>query len=191
MKTWIALGLVLLIAVWWIAAAPRPEIRCCIAESVVFDPATAEAIKAVDRSSDFAAALEEFGSELPRYDDAVLLEGGTKALVTATDGKIWTVDLATHAAEPLVDVPLMAYGIHEAPSDPNHVYLCASHSYGETYPPSEAAGLYRLALDTREIAPIVLRVPDTAIDHERPVVYADSDPKAPELQRDGSGAARS
>ena len=42
MKRWIVAGLVVLIAVWWVAAAPRPEIT--IADAVAFDPSTAEAI---------------------------------------------------------------------------------------------------------------------------------------------------
>jgi len=186
MKKWIGIGLVLLIVIWWIAAAPRPEIRCCVAESISFDPKTAAAIAAVEHSADFAAGLEHFRSNLPGYDDVVLLTGGTRALVTATDGKIWSVDLATHAVEPFVDAPLMAFGIHEAPGDPNHVYFCSSNAYGEPFP-GEAVGLYRLALDTRKIEPIVLEVPATLIDPDHPVVYADNDPKAPELRRDGSG----
>ncbi|MGH8898044.1 MAG: hypothetical protein ACRDZ4_13735 [Egibacteraceae bacterium] len=187
MKKWLVAGLVLLLGIWWIAAAPRREIR--IAESVVVDPSTAKAIAAVDRSAEFAEGLERFPSNLPNFDDVAFLEGGTTALVTATDGKIWTVDLPTHAAQPFVDVPLMAYGIHEAPGDPNHVYFCASRSYGTPHP-DEAVGLYRLALDDRSIQPIVREVPATDLDHERPVVYGDGDPKAPELRRDGSGGPR-
>jgi hypothetical protein len=186
MKKWIAAGLALLVLVFWIAAAPRPEIGCCIAESVVFDPATEKAIAAVDRSADFAREIEHFPSDLPHMDDAVILDGGASALVTATDGRIWKVDLTTHAAEPFVDAPLLALGIDEAPGDPNHVYFCVSHTYGEK-DAGEAVGLYRLALDTRAIEPVVLKVPDTEIDHEHPVVYADADPKAPELRPDGSG----
>lgn len=185
MKKWILLGIALLIVVWWIAAAPRPEIRP--AESVVFDPATAVAIAAVDRSAAFAAGLEHFPSNLPSFDDVVFLEGGTKALVTATDGKIWIVDIATHAAQPFVDVPLAAYGIHEAPGDPNHVYFCAAEAYAKPAG-NEAVGLYRLTLDSRSVEPLVLEVPAT--EHTHPVVYADSDTNAPELRRDSSGVPR-
>lgn len=184
----LVVGLVVLVVVWWITAAPRPEIRRHVAESMVFNPSTAETIATVDHSAEFAAGLEHLPSDLPPYDDAVFVDGGTKALVTAHDGRIWTVDTATHAAEPFVDAPLMAWGIHEAPGDPNRIYFCVSRSYGRRLP-HETAGLYRLALDTRSVEPIVLQVPDTEIDHEHPVVYADGDPEAPELRRDGSGGS--
>ena len=51
------------------------------------------------------------------------LQDGTTALVTATDGRIWRLNLANHSGEPLVDPPRMAYGIHDAPGDPNHLSL--------------------------------------------------------------------
>jgi sugar lactone lactonase YvrE len=183
MKKWIAAVLALAAGViWWIAAAPRPEIK--IAESIVIDPSTRKLIEAVDDSAGFSNQLETFPSSLPHFDDVVYLENG-RALATAIDGKIWSVDLATHAAQPMVDPPLMAYGIHEAPGDPNHVYFCASRSYSAASP-SEAVGLYRLALDDLSVQPIVLEVPATDLDNERPIVYADSDSKAPEL-RPGAG----
>ena len=102
-------------------------------------------------------------------------------LVTATDGRIWRVNLANHSGEPIVDPPLMAYGIHDAPGDPDHVYFCASRSYAEAAP-DERVGLYRLSLDTRTVDPLVLDVPATDLMNERPVVYADDDPDAPELR---------
>jgi hypothetical protein len=186
-KKWIVLGIVLLITVWWIAAAPRREIRP--GQSIVFDPATAPAIAAVDHSAAFAASLEHFPSNLPSFDDVAFLADGTNALVTATDGKIWKVDLATNATQPFVDVPLAAYGIHEAPNDPNHFYFCASEAYNRPAG-NEAVGLYRLTLDSRSIEPLVVEVPATSSDHKGPVVYADSDLKAPELRPDSSGVPR-
>jgi sugar lactone lactonase YvrE len=187
MKKSVAIVLVLIAGVvWWTAAAPRPEIQ--IAESIVIDPSTRKAIEGVDDSAGFATQLEIFPSSLPHFDDVVFLEGGN-ALATAIDGKIWSVNLATHAAQPLVDPPLMAYGIHEAPGDPTHVYFCASRSYSAASP-SEAVGLYRLSLDDRSVLPIVLEVPATNLNDERPVVYADADPKAPELRPGASTTAR-
>ncbi len=182
----VVLVLAVLIVAWWIAAAPRPEIRNHIAESIVFDPSTARAVAAVDHSADFAAALEQIPSDLPPYDDAVILAGGATALATAHDRRIWKLDLATHAAEPFVDASLMAWGLHEAPDNPNHVYLCVAGSYDKRVP-SQPPGLYRLALDTRQVEPLALQVPDTVIDHQHPVVYADDDPNAPEWRRDGGG----
>jgi hypothetical protein len=181
--------LVVLAAVWWVAAAPRAEIRCCVVGSISIDPATARAVLAVDRSADFAASIESFPSDLPAYDDAAFVDGGARALVTAHDGRVWTVDVAHMSAQPLVDVPLMAWGIHEAPGDPDVVYFCSSGSY-ENRPPGELAGLYRLNVVSRAVEPLALYVPDTKSAHGRPTVYADDDPAAPELKRDGSGAPR-
>ena len=174
-------------AVLWKRTSPRPEIK--VADSVVIDPATAKAIAAVDHSAEFAEGLEHFPSDVAGIDDFAFIDAGKTAVVAAIDGQIWKVDLATHAAQPFVNVPLMAYGLHEAPGDPNHVYFCASRSYG-TSQPDGAVGLYRLALDDRSIDPLVLEVPATDHDPGRPIVYADDDPTAPELQRDGAGPRR-
>jgi hypothetical protein len=186
MKKWLTIAVLAAILIWWMAAAPRADIS--IAASVKLDPATAEAIKAVDHSADFAAALRHFPSALPGFDDLAPVPGSKTALVTGGDGKIWTVDLDTHVAQPLLDPPLMAYGIHEAPGDSKHAYFCASRSYGPS-PPGERVGLYRLALDTRTVEPLVVDVPATSLRNERPIVYADDNPNAPELRR-GSGSAR-
>jgi sugar lactone lactonase YvrE len=175
------------IAVWWTAAAPRPEIG--VPQSLTIDRRTGDAIAAVDRSGAFAGALTHFPSTVPSFDDATVVEGGGAALVTATDGRIWRVDLASHAAEPFADPPLMAYGIDTAAGDPNHVYFCASRSYADARP-DERVGLYRLALDTREIVPIVLDVPATNLLDEHPVVYADADPRAPEARSGATGRTR-
>ncbi len=88
----------------------------------------------------------------------------------------------SHFAEPFVHAPLMAYGIHEAPGDPNHLYFCSSRAYAEPTP-GERVGLYRLTVDTRQIEPLVVDVPATDLSHEQPVVYSDSDSRAPELRR--------
>ncbi|MDJ0608867.1 MAG: SMP-30/gluconolactonase/LRE family protein [Kiloniellales bacterium] len=175
------------LAIWWIAAAPRGEIGCCVADSIVIDSATSEATAAVDRSADFAASLESFPSELPAYDDAIFPGGGTTALVTGHDGRIWRVDVAAAIAEPVADVPLMAWGIHEVPGSLNRVYFCAAGSY-EKRMEGETAGLYQLDLDTGNVEALAIRVPDTALQLDRQIVYADSDASAPTLEADGSGA---
>ena len=170
--------LALLVAGWWVMAAPRAEIQ--IADSIAIDRATEAAIQSVDRSAEFAEALEQFPSKVPAFDDAVFLQDGTTALVTATDGQIWRLNLGNHSGEPLVDPPLMAYGIHDAPGDPNHIYFCASRSYSAAAP-NERVGLYRLSLDTRKVDPLVVDVPATDLMNERSIVYADNDSGAPEL----------
>jgi hypothetical protein len=135
-------------AAWWFPSAPRPEIGCCVVGSIEIDRTTGQATAAVDRSADFAAGLRSFPSDLPAYDDAAFLEGDAKALVTAHDGQVWTLDPATLSAQPLADVPLMAWGIHEAPDRPDVAYFCAGGSYGAR-PPGEQPGLYRLNVETR------------------------------------------
>lgn len=187
MKKWLIFSILAVSSMlWWSIAAPREEIRCCVAGSITINPATAQEMDAVDRSDDFASSLESISLELPAYDDAVFLREGNVALVTAHDGKIWRVNLADNTAVPLADAPLMAWGIHEDPGSSAHIYFCSAGSY-ENRPPQEVAGLYRLDLDSLTIEPIVLEVPDTTINLQQPVVYADGDPKAPELQADGGG----
>ena len=160
-------------------ARPRREIR--VAPSIRFDRRTGEALAAVDDSAGFAAGLEHLPSDLPGFDDVAFVHGGATALVTAADGRIWAVDTATHAARPFATTPLMAYGIHEAPGDPDHVYFCASHSYG-TQAGTGAVGLYRLDVGDGAVQLVVGEVPATDLDHEHPVVYGDDDPSAPELR---------
>jgi nucleoside-diphosphate-sugar epimerase/sugar lactone lactonase YvrE len=172
---------------WWSAAAPRPEIR--VAPSVRFDRSTARAIDAVDHSREFAEGLEHFPSALAGFDDAAILPGGTTALVTGADGRIWTVDTTSHEARPLVDPPLMAYGISPAPGDPDHVYFCASRSYG-TAPGDGKVGVYRLALADRAVELVVHEVPATDLNAESPVVHADDDPAAPEVRPGDDGPRR-
>ncbi len=188
MKKWIIASILVgVLVAWWNMAAPREEIRCCIADSIAYHPSTAQNIVAVDQSEKFPAGFETLPLELPAYDDAIFLDDGVTALVTAHDGKIWKIDLARNIAETLVDVPLMAWGIHEAPGNPSYIYFCASGSY-KNRPPGEVAGLYRLDISTHSIEPLVLKVPDTKINLQEPVVYADNDANAPEIATDGSGS---
>lgn len=187
MKKWmVVLFFAVTLVIWWNMAAPREEIRCCIADSVVFDPSTVRETDAVDRSDEFAAGLEVLPLEFPAYDDVILLENETIVLVTAHDGEIWRINLADKTAEPLVNVPLMAWGIHEDPRSSSHVYFCSAGSY-EDRPLGEVAGLYRLDINTRSVEPLVLKVPETTISLAQSVVYADDDSNAPELRADGSG----
>jgi hypothetical protein len=178
----IVLGVALIAAaVWWKRTAPRPEIT--IAGPLVIDPSTEEAIAAVDRSADFAAGLERVPSALPGIDDLVVMDHSATAYASANDRRIWRIDVAAGTAEPFVDTPRMAYGIHEDPGDPDHLYFCASGSYGSAHGEG-AVGLYRLTLHDRSVEPLVVRVP---VDDgsRRAVVYADDDTAAPELGPDG------
>jgi sugar lactone lactonase YvrE len=173
---------------WWTVATPRAEIS--IAPSVRLDRSTADAIAAIDKSAEFAGGLQHFPSSLAGFDDVVFPGGdGQRMIVTGGDGKIWNVNPDTHAAEPLIDPPLMAYGIHEAPGDAGHVYVCSSRSYANS-PPEERVGLYRVSLDTRAVEPLVVDVPVTDLRNEHPIVYPDDDANAPELRRGDAGNRR-
>src|SRR5262245_49092256 len=90
--------LAVLVAGWWVMATPRAEIQ--IADSISIDRSTEAAIRAVDHSGEFAKGLEQFPSKVPAFDDAALLRDGTTALVTATDGQIWRLNLGNHSGEP-------------------------------------------------------------------------------------------
>ncbi|SET99251.1 SMP-30/gluconolactonase/LRE family protein [Geodermatophilus poikilotrophus] len=186
----IRLGLALLTGlVWWRRSAPRPEIE--IAGPLHVDGSTAAAVAAVDHSADFARDLERFPSDLPGIDDLVFVDAGATALVTATDRRIWTVDTRTHAAEPFVELPSMAYGLHEAPDDPDRVYLCVAGSYGGLDGTGAVApGLYRLTRHDRSIEPLVVEVPADDGRPRGPVVYADDDPTAPEAGPGRTGPRR-
>jgi hypothetical protein len=88
-----------------------------------------------------------------------LQEDRGRAFVTVQDGWIWKLDLNTGEAERFVDAPLMAAGAVQIPGEPDAIAFCASHLHGESYPEGERVGIYRLNLETKEITPILLRVP--------------------------------
>ncbi len=173
---------ILLPNLWWFWATPPSYLR--IAAPIRFDEASSRALAAVDQSAAFSAAIEHVESALPGHDDIVFLADGKTALVSTMDGRIWTLELATGAAKPFVDPPLMAAGMHESPDQPGIVYFCASRLYGQRYPEGERPGVYRLNVATREIEAIVTWVPNRKLG--APQVYADDDAQAPELQRWGS-----
>lgn len=175
---WLVPALAATAAVWWVRSAPRREIGDHVAGSLRFDSATEQAIAAVDHSSEFGESIVSLPAELPPYDDAVLLPDRGVLVVTGHDGKIWEVSQGTLEARPIADTQQMAWGIHEVPGRSDQVYFCAAGNYGKPSP-NAAPGVYRLHLDTGAIEPVVLRVPDTDIDHTRPIVYAVEDASAP------------
>lgn len=183
MKTRILIVIAALLATWWVAAAP-PEHHSAPPKTLYTDTAT-RAAEAVDRSAEFAQALEVLPVDIPGYDDIVFLEGGRRWLLSAMDGRIWVYEPHTGKAEPFVDAPLMAAGLHESPVDHDLVYFCASRLWGQTYPDGERVGLYSLKVSTKQIAPVVLDVPDRAIEAEQ--AWAVDDPKAPRLRAGDSG----
>ncbi len=148
---------ILAFGVWWVASAPPPYLT--IAEPYSMGPVP-EALLAVKAEGDpIGERLETLPNEIRGYDEVILQEDRGRAFVTVQDGWIWKLDLNTGEAERFVDAPLMAAGAVQHPDDPNALAFCASHLHGETYPEGERVGIYRLDLETREITPILLRVP--------------------------------
>lgn len=173
------------VALWWVAAAPPAHHS--VPEAIVFTDEATRAAAATDHSPDFARALEVLDVDIPGHDDIVFLDQGRRWLLSAMDGRIWSYDPQTRKAEPFVDPPLMAAGLHESPVDADAVYFCASRLWGQRYPDGERVGLYRLKVSTRKIEPVVLDVPATTI--AGPKVWPLDDPDAPALAAGQSGAA--
>ena len=165
------------IAAWWVAAAPAAH--HAVPDAIVFPDDATRAAEAVDRSEAFASALTTVAADNPGYDDVIFLQDGHTLLLSGMDGRIWAHDQRTGQSTVFVDPPLMAAGMHESPTDHDVVYFCASRLWGDTYPANERVGLYRLQVSTRQIEPVVLDVPDTAITGPR--VWPLGDPAAPRL----------
>ena len=95
------------------------------------------------------------------YDDVVLYEHLGLAYLTGRDGWMWKVDLKAGKAEHFVDVPLMPAGAHQFPGDENVIIITCSRRGGGTYPKDEHPGVYRLNVATKEVTPLITRVPKT------------------------------
>jgi sugar lactone lactonase YvrE len=121
--------------------------------------------------------VKTIAPELDGYDDVLLDEEQGLAYATGRDGWIWKVDLKTEKAEHFVDVPVMAAGIHLLPGEASKVVLSCSRSDrgnypdGGAYPEGEKVGLYTLDLATKEVTPLVTRVPNSE-DVSEPTVFA-------------------
>ena len=95
------------------------------------------------------------------YDDVVLYEHLGLAYLTGRDGWMWKVDLKAGKAEHFVDVPLMPAGAHQFPGDENVIIITCSRRGGGTYPKDEHPGVYKLNVATKEVTPLITRVPKT------------------------------
>jgi sugar lactone lactonase YvrE len=115
--------------------------------------------------------VKTIAPEMGGYDDVLLQEDLGIAYTTGRDGWIWKVDLKTEKAERFVDVPVMAAGLHRIPGEKTKIITTNSRRGGETYPASEKVGLYTLDLATKEVTPLVTRVPHSA-DVLKPTVFA-------------------
>ena len=150
-------GAFALSAIAWLRCAPPYAIEIAPAYAM---GEVSPAILAVQAGGDpIAARGETMAHEVPGYDEIVLQEHLGRAFVTAMDGRIWRLDLASGRAEPFVDPPLMAAGARAVPGRDDLVWFCASRLHGATYPASEQVGLYELEISTRTVRPLLLRVP--------------------------------
>ena len=95
------------------------------------------------------------------YDDVILHEHLGIAYLTGRDGWMWKVDLKAGKAEHFVDVPLMPAGAHQFPGDENVIIITCSRRGGGTYPKDEHPGVYKLNVATKEVTPLITRVPKT------------------------------
>lgn len=176
-RGWIILGCVLLaLIILWIATKPSSDLQ--ITGKYVLGE-NEKVLAMEDRSEPLANAITTKCKNMPGYDEFLPLPDGKTALTTCMDGWIYKVDLENWKAEKFVDAPLEAAGAVLDPLDENRVYLCSSYLYGEEYPEDENPGVYALDLTTKEVTPVVERVPlydykDPVKDKEgRGYVYAD------------------
>jgi sugar lactone lactonase YvrE len=173
----------MIVAAIGLASAPRPVLGQSaktdqqIPPKFVVGPIP-QSILDVKTDGDFIYdTVKTIAPELDGYDDVLLEEDLGVAYATGRDGWIWKVDLKTEKAEHFVDVPVMAAGIHRIHGEENKVVLSCSRSDrgnypdGGAYPKSEKVGLYTLDLATKEVTPLVTRVPHSA-DVSEPTVFA-------------------
>lgn len=154
-----AASVLALIGAWWLATTPPEYIEIAPPYTQLIPDGPAEVQAATTDSDWIRNSVETLGTDLPGYDEVVLLEEQGRALATAMDGWIWDVNLETGAASRFADPPLSAAGARRDPANPGQVYLCTAKLYGETYGPDEAAGVYRLDLSDAGITSVALRVP--------------------------------
>lgn len=149
--------LAVLIGFWWARTAPPDHLK--IGPPYVIGPVAPEILAVKAEGDPIGDTIETDGPAVRGYDDVVLQAERGKAYVTAMDGWIWEVDLASGEAVRFVDVPLMAAGAKQIPGDPDAIAFCSSFLHGETYPPDEQVGLYKLSVSTKQVTPLALRVP--------------------------------
>lgn len=147
-------------AVWWVGSAPADHHIASIAPPFAIGDVP-ESILAVKADGDpIADTLTTIATAVLGYDDAIVQEHLGRAFVTALDGWIWKVDLETGEAERYVDVPLIAAGAHELPGDDDTICFCAMYRHGSPEDPNGEVGLYQFNVKTKEITPLLTRVPN-------------------------------
>ncbi|OGB26919.1 MAG: hypothetical protein A3I66_21015 [Burkholderiales bacterium RIFCSPLOWO2_02_FULL_57_36] len=155
-KRLIGLAVLAALGIAWFITAPPQHIK--IAPAYNMAPANS-ALQAVSATADDLAAGRIQGVDVPGHDDVVLQEELGRAFITARDGWIWKLDLATGKAERFVQTPLVPSGARIVPTDPDRLLFCASHLHGFKPATQAPVGVYELRLSTREIRPVGVQVP--------------------------------
>jgi len=169
-------GLVIATAIG-LASAPIPVVAQSVQHDQQIPPkfvvgAIPQSILDVKTDGDFIYdTVHTIAPEIGGYDDVLLEEDKGIAYTTGRDGWIWKVDLKTEKGERFVDVPVMAAGLHRIPGEKTKIITTNSRRGGQTYPENEKVGLYTLDLATKEVTPLVTRVP-LSTDPAKPTVYA-------------------
>ena len=167
----------MIVAAIGLASAPRPVLGQSAKTDQQIPPtfvvgAIPQSILDVKTDGDFIYdTVQTIAPELEGYDDVLLQEHLGLAYATGRDGWIWKVNLKTGKAERMVDVPVMAAGIHRIPGEKSKVIITSSRRGGGTYPKGEKVGLYTLDLSSLEVKPLVVRVPHSS-DVSKPTVFA-------------------
>jgi sugar lactone lactonase YvrE len=167
----------MIVAAIGLASAPRPVLGQSAKTDQQIPPkfvvgAIPQSILDVKTDGDFIYDnVQTIAPELEGYDDVLLQEDLGLAYVTGRDGWIWKVNLKTGKAVRMVDVPVMAAGIHRIPGDEDRVVITCSRRGGGTYPKGEKVGLYTLDLSSLEVKPLVVRVPHSS-DVSKPTIFA-------------------
>jgi sugar lactone lactonase YvrE len=160
--------LVLALVAWWVRAAPAIPVQVAD-DQYPLTPPSAAVQQVRSTNDDVALTSKTTPGDLPGYDDVVLQEAQGRAWVTAMDGYLWRVDLASGQQERWVKTPLIPSGARADPGNPEVLYFCASRLYGVLHPAGEQPGLYKLHIPSRKIEAVALQVPSTTEppEHER------------------------
>ena len=158
---------VMIVAAIGLASAPRPVVGQDAQNDQQIPPKfiigkIAQSILDVKTKGDHIGdTTKTVASNISGYDDVILHEHLGVAYLTGRDGWMWKVDLKAGKAEHFVDVPLMPAGAHQFPGDENVIIITCSRRGGGTYPKDEHPGVYKLNVATKEVTPLITRVPKT------------------------------
>jgi len=171
-RTKIILILIVLIATWWIMAAPPKDIT--IAEAHIFGEVPTAILALQEVNGDYLKTQQTTATDLPGHDDVVFHDSLQCAFVSGMDSWIWKIDLTTNKAEKFVKVPMSPSGMQLDPNDPMRLFFCTSRLSGMNHSADEKVGLYELNLATKVIKPAVLKLLKTP-DTQQATVYLPKD----------------